>query len=89
MAARDAARTVVEKNPGATLEDIQRGQSGSFSKDLRIQIGSSGAFGCRATYGADSITVGRVAGVDCCYCFRLSDIYAEVRSGMRQAGLPL
>lgn len=91
MAARDAAREHISRKiaANASLEWIKQTMSGIYSKELCVQIGSCGLFGCRAKFGTDSITVTRVNGVDCCHCFRLSDIYAEVRSGMRQAGLPL
>lgn len=91
LAARDAARehirVYVER--GDSLDDLRESPHGSYSGDRQVVIGSSGVFGCRAKFGTDSITVTRVNGVACCHCFRLSDIYAEVRSGMRQAGLPL
>lgn len=86
-AAIQMIRPYVER--GDSLESLREGQMGSYNPRYRCVIGSVGMYECRAPrkLGVDAITVGAVNGEPCCYHFRVSELYDEIKSGSKQLSL--
>ncbi len=84
--AKEFIRRYVER--GFDYDSIKRGWGGAGSLQYSVHIGANNAWG-KAKYGADTITVDRVAGMNCCEQFSVRELYDEIRAGIEQSVLPL
>ena len=89
---RDVAKAFIRPyvERGDPYEHLKMGEMGAYRHAWAAKIGSAPIPGLpRARYGADTLRVLRVDGVDCCHTFSLRELYDEIRDGVEQAVMPL
>lgn len=85
----DYIRRYVER--GDTYESLRHGGMGCFVRGgLAAKIGSAPIPGIpQARFGADTLRVLQIDGVECLYEFHLRSLFDEIKSGSRQLVLEL
>lgn len=84
--ALDHIRRYVER--GDLYEWLKESCGGSYSPHYHAQIGSMGKYGCpRPRFGADTLSIGEVNRVPCCFQFSLRELYDEIKSGTKQLSM--